>query len=314
LLISVCIPSIRPQTLGDAIASIRRQKHREWELIIVGQGDEQAVRSAVVQAAGTPPDPRIRYVHASRMGLSIARNRGIEEAAGGVVAFMDDDCEASDDWLAEIASAFDRHPRAGVVAGSLLRPPAGPGLFKVCPEMRPMEAFYDPATDADVPAGMGAAGANLAMRREVVESVGPFDELLGAGAPFQAAEETDYLLRAEALGVCMYSSPAIVMHHTHGYRYGALAAYRLLRNYARGNGALAAKLSLAGDPRGRRMLRGEFHTAVVDPLARLRLHLLPRRLVRLGFYAMAYWTCKRRFRVTTTELPSAVLRPALSAS
>ena len=109
VLISVCIPSIRPDTLGDSIASIVRQRHDDWELIVVGQGDEQALRATVTAAAAG--DQRVRYVHLERLGTSAARNRGTEEAKGDVIAFMDDDCEAADDWMPQIVAAFDRHPR-----------------------------------------------------------------------------------------------------------------------------------------------------------------------------------------------------------
>ena len=310
VLISVCIPSIRPDTLGDSIASIVRQRHDDWELIVVGQGDEQALRATVTAAAAG--DQRVRYVHLERLGTSAARNRGTEEAKGDVIAFMDDDCEAADDWMPQIVAAFDRHPGAGIVAGSLVKPPAGPGRFKVCPEMIPLEVLHDPAvTGSEAPEGFGWAGANMTVRRRVAEVVGPWDELLGPGTRFASTEDTDYIIRAEAAGTCMYSTPAVVMHHTHGYRYGIRAAYRLLRNYAVGNGALAAKLTLLGDPRGRSWMRNEVRVALVEPFRRLRPHLLPRRLVRLGFYAAAYRSCRRTCSVSDRQLASAVLQPVV---
>lgn len=308
VLISICVPSIRPDTLGDAIISIRGQSHTDWELVVVGQGEEGTLRAAVADAAAG--DPRIRYVHLDRFGLSAARNRGISEAEGDVIAFMDDDCEAADDWLIEIATAFDRHPEVGVVAGSLVKPPAGAERFKTCPEMIPLEVLYDPvATGYESPEGFGVAGANLAVRRRVADRVGRFDELLGAGARFAAAEDTDYILRAESLGACLYSTPAAVMHHTHGYRYGLRAAYRLLRNYAVGNGALAGKLTLAGDPRGRAWMRTEVHRALVEPITSLRPQWLPRRVLRLAYYAAAYQVCRRTCQVSGTELATSVLEP-----
>jgi glycosyltransferase involved in cell wall biosynthesis len=307
VLISICIPSIRPDTLVHAIASVLRQGHDAWELIVVGQGNELLLRSAVAQAASG--DTRVRYIHLERLGTCAARNRGIQEARGDVIAFMDDDCEASDDWLLQIVAAFDRFPGAGIVAGALVAPPPGPGRFRVCPEMIPLEILYDPATDSEAPEGFGAAGANLALRPRVVETVGPFDELLGPGTRFASTEDTDYIIRAEAARTCIYSTPAVVMHHTYGIRYGIRAAYRLQRNYAVGNGALAAKLTLVGDPRGRLWLRNEVRAALVEPIKSLRPHLLPRRLLRLGYYALAYRTCWRTCSVSSRHLASAVLQP-----
>lgn len=185
------------------------------------------------------------------MGLSIARNHGIAEARGEIVAFTDDDCEAPEDWLSAIHDAFKRYPGVGVVVGSLVRPKHEPSrAFSVCPEVVASELLYDPAaTGTSAPERWGAAGGNFAFRREVLDAVGPFDELLGAGAPFPATEDTDYLIRVEALGWQMYSTPTLVIHHTYGYGMDS-AVYRLKGNYALGNGALAARLSLSGDRAG----------------------------------------------------------------
>jgi GT2 family glycosyltransferase len=214
--------------------------------------------------------------------------------------------------MPQIVAAFDRHPGAGIVAGSLVKPTPGPGRFKVCPEMIPLEVLHDPAvTGSEAPEGFGWAGANMIVRRRVVDDVGPWDELLGPGTRFASTEDTDYIIRAEAAGTCMYSTPDVVMHHTHGYRYGSRAAYRLLRNYAVGNGALAAKLTLLGDPRGRTWMRNELQVALVEPIKRLRPQWLPRRLVRLGYYAAAYRSCRRTCSVSDREIASAVLTPAV---
>ncbi len=232
------------------------------------------------------------------MGLSLARNRGIEEARGEIVAFTDDDCEAPEDWLSAIHAGFERYPAVGVILGSLLRPKQRESrAFSVCPEVIAQELLYDPATGTSTPEGWGGAGGNFAFRREVLQAVGPFDELLGAGAPFPATEDTDYLIRVEALGWQMYSTPTVVIHHKYGYRYGLGAVYRLKRNYALGNGALAAKLALSGDPRGAPWLRAEIRNATIEPLRRLQWASMPMRLLRLAFFTRGYYACRTRCRI-----------------
>ena len=308
MLITVCIPSVRPTTLGHAIESIKVQSHESWELIVVGQGDEQTLRSAVEDAADG--DERIRYRHLDRFGTCAARNRGIEQAMGEVIAFMDDDCEAAEDWLARIATTFEHHPEIGLLSGALVRPDPPPGSPKpmVCPEMVPFEVTYDPVeTGYQSPPGFGAAGANLAVRRSVAEAVGPFDELLGPGARYASTEDTDYVLRVEALPTSLRSDPSVVVNHTHGHRFGLGASYRLLRSYAVGNGALAAKLALAGDDRGRQWLGNEFRATFIEPIGMRRPWLTPRRLVRLVIYASAYLSCRLRCQVIGGDLSSSVL-------
>jgi GT2 family glycosyltransferase len=80
--------------------------------------------------------------------------------------------------------------------------------------------------------------------------IGLFDECLGPGAIFLSGEDTDYKLRAEALGLRMLATPRSVVRHTYGRRVGAQAVAGLSRAYARGAGAVAGKLTTAGDLRG----------------------------------------------------------------
>src|SRR5262245_20164529 len=102
---SVCVPTIRPDTLEASVRSIRDQTISDWELVVVGQGSQEvALRAATERAADG--DARVRYVHLDRMGASAARNGGIVESTGQFIAFMDDDCEAEPSWLAELDSRF----------------------------------------------------------------------------------------------------------------------------------------------------------------------------------------------------------------
>lgn len=302
MLVSICIPSIRPDTLGDAIESVKRQTHASWELIVIGQGDETSMRSAVESAAGG--DERIRYVHTDRFGANVGRNEGIRNARGDVIAFLDDDCEAAPDWLERVVATFDEHPDLGLLAGALVRPDLPPGSprFAVCPDMIPLEVTYDSGTfGGEPPDGFGLVSANLAIRRSVIDAVGPFDELLGPGTSYGGADDTDYLLRVEALPTTLRSDPAIVVEHTYGHRFGIRGSYRILRAYALGNGALAAKLTLLDDQRGPDWLRESFRLATTEHLSQRRPQAIPGSLVRHWLFRRAYRDCLKRHRVEADD-------------
>jgi glycosyltransferase involved in cell wall biosynthesis len=309
--VTVCIPTIRPDTVADAIASIRAQRFPDWDLLIIGQGDEHAIRPVVEAAAGD--DLRVRYLHIARSGLSIARNHALREATGDIVVFTDDDCEASPDWLDRVVAVFDRHPEVGLVFGSLVAPQPAPIRFRVCPQFTARELLYDPvASGGHAPEGWSAVGANFSVRREQAARIGDFDEHLGAGARFPAAEDTDYMLRAELLGVPMYSSPTLVVNHTNGFRYGLSAVYRHRRAYALGNGALAAKLTHLGDARGRAWMRSEVDAATVEPFRNRAVHTIPVHMLRLMYFAYAYRTCLRKFRTEPVTVREEIVRATLS--
>ncbi len=254
--ISVCIPTVRPTTLGAAIASIRRQTFTDWELIVVGQGADETLESVTRVAAEN--DSRVRYIHIAQSGLSLARNAGLRAARGEIIAMTDDDCEAHINWLEVIAASFTAQSSVGVVGGALLAPPPTRPGVSMCPSLVPGEVLCDPVrTGRSAPPGFDWWGANFAVRRTVADRVGPFDECLGVGGNFMSGEDVDYKLRLEAAGVQMYSTPRSAVSHTYGRRYGLRDVMRYWHRNEAGMGALAAKLTMMGDPRGHIELRGK---------------------------------------------------------
>jgi GT2 family glycosyltransferase len=299
---TVCIPTVRPDTLGRTVRSVLDQTWQDWELLVVGQGDaaaEAVLRAATSEAAGH--DPRVTYVHLTERGCSRARNAGTRLSSGEVIAFLDDDCEADPAWLETIVRAFDADPALGAVGGAVIGP-AKLGALASCPTVMPAEALYDPAlTPQRPPAGWNWIGANCAFRLTAAARVGPWDEVLGPGTPFPVGEDTDYKLRLEALGVRMLTTPRSRILHSSGVRRGR-AALRNQRNYATGNGVLAAKQTLAGDPRGRLWLRVTRRRCLTDWARRLRPQRLPIDLRHLLWFEVGYRRCRRDYEIDAAGL------------
>ena len=292
LSISVCVPATRGETVSATVRAIRRQTWIDWELIVVGQGPREALEGAVNHAAAG--DRRVRYVHLEGRGLSLARNAALKVAAGSVVAFTDDDCEPAPRWLESFAHAFLADSELGLVGGAVLSPQSR-GLLTSCPTVSPTEALYNPEVDhMRPPQGWDWIGANFAIRRGVASRLGSFDECLGAGADFPAAEDTDYKLRLEAAGVRMLTTPTASVVHTYGVRHG-WSVFKSQQNYATGNGGMAGKLTLLGDRRGEEWLAetrsGSFNEGRRAP------HRLARGLRRLHYFSAAYHRCIREYHV-----------------
>ena len=290
--ISVCVPATRPDTIGATVRAIRRQTWTDWELLVLGQGAEEPMHAAVVEAAAG--DARVQHVHLSGRGLSLARNAALAHASGAVIAFTDDDCEPRDGWLASIGSAFRDDPELGLVGGAVVTP-AALGWLTTCPTVSPAEAVYDPAqAPRRPPQGWDWIGANFAIRRDVAQRLGRFDECLGAGADFPAAEDTDYKLRLEAAGVRMLTTPRATVVHTNGVRHGWKAMLNSQRNYATGNGGMAGKLTLMGDARGQEWLEDTRRECRAD-LGRPDRAF--RSLRRLHYFTAAYNRCVDGYQV-----------------
>ena len=291
MLISVCICSIRPGTLVETVESIMAQTFSTWELIVVGQGDDLALK-----ALGTElerKDDRIRYLHLDRRGLANARNAAARAARGPILAFTDDDCIADPAWLQIFAEYFASDPEVGLVGGAVIAPPPKRGGPSRCPAIRPKEALYKPAPGRKAPPGWDFMGANFAVRVKAFEEVHGFDEWLGAGTEFPAGEDTDFKLRLEQAGVAMQTTPRSIVTHEHGRRYGIRALLQHSRNYAVGNGALAGKLTLLSDARGKQWVR-ETRSEWFDPR---RPHLIPIKLLRYRHFVTAYHRCISSYEV-----------------
>jgi glycosyltransferase involved in cell wall biosynthesis len=298
--ISVCIPAFRPDTLRAPIQSILRQTWDEWELIVVGQGSsdsKRAKRVIDVVKEYVEKDPRVQYVHSDSVGHSRVLNLASQKATGEIVAFLDDDCEANTNWLEMMAKHYEKYPHVGVIGGSVIAPKSEK-LLGVCPELISVEAIYDPhEMNFNAPDGWGWISANISFRKEILTFNGPFDHFLGPGTKFPAGGETDYNLRLEKKGVVMFTTPKVSVLHKYGHRYGVQAVWNLSKNYAVGNGALAGKLVLMGDSRGKEWLTITRRNRLLGWLKPFRPHRIILNIVRLNDFYRAYYDCINNYGV-----------------
>ncbi|MBK8904161.1 MAG: glycosyltransferase family 2 protein [Anaerolineaceae bacterium] len=292
--LSIVIPAYRPDTLSTPISSLLNQNFRDWELLVVGQGNPEKERVSKVLTLAEDfslRDSRIRYVHSDNEGHSYAVNAGIQSAQGEIVSLLDDDCEAQPDWLTTIIQYYDKNPQISLLGGSVI-PPKKEKWLGVCPNVNPGEVIYDPMlSNFTPPSNFNWIGANVSFKRDVALATGPFDEFIGSGTIFPAAGETDYMLRLEKRAVIMMTTPKVTVLHKHGYRYGYQAILKHTFNYAYGNGGLAGKLHLMGDPRGEEWKKHTIRRRLLSWLTHYRPYRLPFDIVRLKSFLAAYHRC-----------------------
>lgn len=116
--VSVIIPAYNgAQVLGRALASVDAQTHPPDEIIVVDDGSPEPMEPVVSSfVAGKRSLADVRYIRQTNTGVAGARNRGIQEARGTWIAFLDQD----DEWLPphlDRQLGLARGQRANFVAG-----------------------------------------------------------------------------------------------------------------------------------------------------------------------------------------------------
>lgn len=112
-MISIVIPLYNKEaTVSRAVHSVLKQSFQDFELIVVNDGSTDN-SCEVVESFN---DKRIRLIHQENAGVSAARNRGIEEAKGEFIAFLDADDEWMPNYLATQVQLAKDYPNCAVFA------------------------------------------------------------------------------------------------------------------------------------------------------------------------------------------------------
>jgi glycosyltransferase involved in cell wall biosynthesis/GT2 family glycosyltransferase len=228
--ISVVVPTRdRAELLDGCLAALSKAVRQGDELIVV----DSASRTQAVRDVASSYD--VRYVRAELPGASRARNLGWLSASNDIVAFVDDDVRVADDWVDAMRSAFASNPDATFVTGRILIPEGQDSPRPVATLERTEPKTFDP-DERDLP----GHSASLGVRRDALELVGGFDERMGPGADFKAAEDWDLYDRLYALGRRGRYEPAILAWHDQWRSRRELID--LDYTYGHGMGARVAKL------------------------------------------------------------------------
>ena len=195
----------RANTLGQAIESILGQTYKNIEVIVVDDGSTDGTHDVLERFGG-----RLRILRQENAGPSAARNRGIAEAKGDIISFLDSD----DIWLPEkterqvallqragksvpccVCNAtlqFTDRPTMTSFQNALLEPAEEEGLW-----LNPAETLVDHFV---------LFNQTVAIRGEALEKTGGFDETL------RYLEDYDLALRLSLVGVFAFITEPLVIY------------------------------------------------------------------------------------------------------
>lgn len=267
----------RPESLRQTLSSfeaIPPTPGLSFEIVVVDNNSKD--QTPIVCAAFAQKLP-LRCVQETRIGLACARNRGIAESQGSLIAFTDDDVNVHPAWLREMWDAARRHPETSFFGGTVTpvwarTPPPWVEAYSRTLLGGMVMCLDRGGQEQPLSIEQCLMGANMVFRASAIQANGLFREDLGmTGRTLRMHEETDYVMRLLQAGHSgLYIPKMIVFHRTGPER----TTERYLACYFKGLGASDARTGEVRD-------------------ANARLFGAPRYLWRLWAQTRLRWLCKR---------------------
>ena len=210
------------RTIADCLDGLRRLNYPNYEVIIVNDGSLD--RTAEIAALSG-----FRLINTENRGLSHARNVGLANATGEIVAYTDDDARPDPHWLTYLAAAFMRSSHAAIGGPNIA--PGGDGEIADAVANSPGGPTHVLLSDTKAE---HIPGCNMAFRKAILEEIGGFDEQFRV-----AGDDVDVCWRllesGHTIGFC---AAAMVWHHR---RNSISAFWRQQKGYGRAEALLEQK-------------------------------------------------------------------------
>jgi GT2 family glycosyltransferase len=206
--VSIVLPTYnRLGRLKQVVSALENQTYRRdnFDVVVIADGCIDGT-VAYLQTLKTPL--RLTYIASENQGVAAARNRGIQEATGEYIVFIDDDVVPAPHLLDEHMRIHEENPGEVVVLGPMLTPPD----FRMRPWVRWEQAmlvkqYHDMQTGRWQPTARQFYTGNASLARRHLVSAGGFDET------FRRAEDVELAYRLEEQGLRFIFNPDAVGYH-----------------------------------------------------------------------------------------------------
>jgi GT2 family glycosyltransferase/sugar lactone lactonase YvrE len=203
-------------TIDDCLASLAALTYPRFEIIVVNDGSRDDTGARARGYAG------VRVIDIPNGGLSAARNVGLAEATGEIVAYTDADVRVDCDWLTYLIQPLLSPAFVGS-GGPNVVPPDDPFVAQCVARSPggPTQVLLDDRVAEHVP------GCNMAFRRDALLAIGGFNPVY-----LRAGDDVDVCWRLQAKGLQVGFAPsALVWHH---HRSSVRAYWRQQVGYGEG--------------------------------------------------------------------------------
>ncbi|MDX2046785.1 MAG: glycosyltransferase [Chitinophagaceae bacterium] len=222
-LISVVVCSYNgASTIRDCMNGLQKLDYPDYEVIVVNDGSKDDTAKIVSEYP-------FRLITTANCGLSSARNTGMLESKGEIVAYIDDDAYPDPQWLRYLAYAYSSTSHAGIGGPNIA--PDDDGAIATCVANSPGGPVHVLLTDE---IAEHIPGCNMSFRRDVLLEIGGFDPIYRA-----AGDDVDLCWRIQHTGRTIGFHPsAFVWHHR---RNSFKAYWKQQKGYGKAEALLEGK-------------------------------------------------------------------------
>jgi len=222
--VSVVIASHRPgEILTKCVESLWAQWVRPLEVIIVVDTEEEAHELEPLLLLNS----HTKIYYSCATGPTEARNLGIEKSTGDIIAFIDDDAIAGNEWIEYIIRTFSL-TTCDIVGGEVS--PMFTGGVIV-----PEKWWWIIGCTSDEPPTFRPISCNMAVSREAFIKYGMFKEVGLTRMEYPMSEETEFVQRVLAMGGCVAWNDDLKVYHNVPKERTTLS-YMMTRAYREGVG------------------------------------------------------------------------------
>jgi len=203
----------------ESVLATGSSAHVGWELLVVDNNSKDETRQ-VVEEFARRSEGRVRYVFEPSQGKSFALNRGIQEASGDVIAFVDDDVLVEPSWLRALVAPLESDDACAGTGGRILPLWDAPMPAWLPPEggeiMAPLVSFIPNQGEGSL-LTEPPFGTNMAFRREMFSKYGGFRTDLGPRPGNEIrSEDTEFGQRLLDAGETVRYAPSAIVYHPVG--------------------------------------------------------------------------------------------------
>ena len=208
----------RQKYLYQVLESIKNQSLNPqfYEIVVVNNNSTDNTELICQTYRKDNPDLSFIYVSESEQGLSAARNRGIKEASGKYLTFIDDDAFPDKDFLKILYDYMKQSPEVSAVGGKILLKYEQEKPKWLTPYLSSLFGYFNPGNKTgEFPKNRYPRGSNMTFRKIIFDQVGLFDTKLGRkGSDMQGSEEKELFARIYKMNFMVRYLPSAIVYHS----------------------------------------------------------------------------------------------------